>query len=70
MSMVEENREDVGIRSPHYSILVSNGGGMMEVQHHPSISLLLVAVDRGDLTHLNLEQRDITLYFLFQEMYT
>ena len=40
-----------------HRVLVSEGGGVMEAQHHTRISLFLVGGHCGELTHLDLKHK-------------
>lgn len=65
MSMVKEDHEDICIRRPDYSVLVSKRDSIMQVKHHSGIGLLLVAVDCGDLLDFDLKQYGEKALFYF-----
>ena len=52
--MKQKNHEYVRIWSSHDSVLVTECNGVMEVQHHSRICLLLVAVASGEFVHIDL----------------
>ena len=49
-----KNREDVRVWSSDDSVLETECGGVVELQDHSRICLLLVAVESGEFVHLDL----------------
>ena len=47
---MKKSHEDICVRGSNYCVVVSEGGDVMEVQHHSRVSLFLVALNCGELT--------------------
>jgi len=55
--MVEKNHQDICVGGSDHGVLVSEGGGVMEVQYLPRTNVFLVDVDCGELTRFDLKHK-------------